>query len=118
MVSPTFLKLYGNAMHQEQAVLAQLNELWSAGVVSTFPQAVRMSRALLDMHDDYIDGLENAVLRHQMRVRQPLRGVPCPDCGQIHDSPEMGGAVPTLLGISLLKAVFTELGLMPPEPPE
>ncbi len=108
MVSSTFQRLYANAMEREFAIVNEIETIWRAEVVSTFPQAVRIARLLQQAHSDFLDGIEQVVLRHRICLRSPLRGG-CPFC----DDPNCTGM--ELPASAILGKIF---GAPPPlQPP-
>lgn len=107
MPSSTFLRLYANAMEREHAVIREAEMLWRAKIATTFPQAVRLAQSLRQAYSDFLDDIEQIVLRHQMRLRAPLRG--CPFCGD----PNCSGV--ELPASAILEKIF---GIPPPlQPP-
>lgn len=107
MVSSTFQQLYVNAMQQEHVIIREVEELWQAKVVSTFPRGVRMVQLLQQANSDFLDGIEQVVFRHQMRLRGSLRGG-CPHC----DDPNCTGDIDFIP--EFLEQFFSALPWKPP----
>ncbi|MHC4371709.1 MAG: hypothetical protein ACYSW8_29185 [Planctomycetota bacterium] len=116
MGSATFHRLYANAMRREHELLDEVQQLCHTDLVTSFPQAVRLARGLLQIHTDYLEGLKDLVLKHRLRLRGSLFGKVCSECGSPDCSGASLGSPPMLWGIELLKQAL--MGKIPPlQPP-